>query len=101
MIYALTCGRHQQPIHEKQLSKNLQRLKYKQRKSKLREGGDAARNKMSLEHKIPNVAELMENYLDRFINLSVNDCGYGGTTKELIIKWVHLLFLNAHTEDSK
>ena len=72
MIYALTCGRHQQPIHEKQLSKNLQRLKYKQRKSKLREGGDAARNKMSLELKISTVAELTESTLDIFITLAKN-----------------------------
>ena len=58
MIYALTCGFHQKSVSAKQLSKNRQRLKYKQLKCKLCEGGDSDLNKMSLEHKIPTVSEL-------------------------------------------
>ena len=69
MLYALTCGRHQQPVHSKQIYKKLQRLKYNQQKRKLREGGDAALNKMILEHKVPTVADLMEIPLDIFIAL--------------------------------
>ena len=46
-------------------------------------------DKMSSEHKIPTVAELMKSLLDKFINLDANDCVYEGTTKELILNWVH------------
>ena len=55
---------------------------------------------MILEHKILTVADLMENFLARFINLAVNDCGYEGTVKEFIVNWVHPLFLKARAEDS-
>ena len=96
MLYALTCGRHQQPVHEKNLSKLFQRLKYKQHKRKLHEGGDAALNKMSLEHKIPTVSDLTEITLARFITLSANYCGYKVTYKELIVNWVHPFFLKDH-----
>ena len=101
MIYALTYSRHQQPVHAKQIYKNHQRLKYKQWKRKLLEGGYAALNKMSLENKIPTVANLMEITLARFITLAANGCGYQGTTKEFIVNWVHSLFLKAHFEASK
>ena len=70
-------------------------------KCKLREGGDAALNKMSLEHKISTVADFMEIPLAIFINLDENYCGCEGTTNELIFKWVHPLFLKSHTEASK
>ena len=55
---------------------------YKQWKRKIREGVDNALNKMSLEHKIPTVSDLMESPLGRFIILAANDYGYEGTTKE-------------------
>ena len=95
MIYVFPCGRHQQPVHKKQLSKNHQRLKYKQCKRKIREGGDADLNKISLEHKIPNVDKLMEIPLDRFITLAENYCVCKGTNKELVVNWVDPLFLNS------
>ena len=43
----------------------------------------------------------MESPLDIFITLAVNDCGYEGTTKELVVNWVHPIFLKAHIESSK
>ena len=95
MPFKLTCGRHQKHVHEKQLSNFFQRLKYKKYKRKLCEGGDAARNKMSLELKISTVAELTESTLDIFITLAKNYCGYDGTTEDLIVKWVHPLFMKA------
>ena len=70
MLYALNCGRQQQPVPAKQLSKKCQRLKYKRRKRKLHERGNSALNKMSLEHKMPTIAELMESTLVRFITLA-------------------------------
>ena len=81
MIYVFPCGRHQQPVHKKQLSKNHQRLKYKQCKRKIREGGDSTLNKMSVEHKIPTVYDLMEILLARFITLAANYYGCEVTTK--------------------
>ena len=56
---------------------------------------------MSLEHKIPTVAYLMETHLAIFINLDENYCGYEGITKELIVNWVYPLFPKAHYEASK
>ena len=43
----------------------------------------------------------MEIPLARFITLAANDCGYEGTTNELIVKWVHPLFLMDHAEANK
>ena len=101
MLYALTCGHHQQHINAKQLYKNNQRLKYKQRKRKIREGGDSVLNKMSLEHKIPTVASLMKSPLDKYITLAKNYCVYEGTKNAFIVNWVHPLFLKARAEASK
>ena len=56
---------------------------------------------MSLEYKIPTVADLTEIPLDEFITLAENYCGYEGTTRELIFNGVHPLFLKAHAESSK
>ena len=81
MIYAFTCGCHQQPFHIKNLSKNHQRLNYKKWKRKLREGEDSDLNKIILENKIPTVDDLMESPLAIFITIVANDCGYEGTTK--------------------
>ena len=77
MIYALTCGYHQQPVQSKQVSKKRQMIKYKQCKRKLCERGDSALNEMNIEHKIPTVYDLMENTLDIFITLALNDYGRG------------------------
>ena len=101
MLHALTCGCRQQPINAKNISKKLQNSRYKQRKHKLREGGDYDLNKISLEHKIPTVADLMELPLDIFITPSANGCGYEDKTKELLFNWVHPLFLKSHAESSK
>ena len=101
MIYALTCGHHQQPVYSKQISKKSQKLNYKQRKGRICEGVDAALNKISFEHKNSTVADLMESPYTRFITLAANYCGYEGTTKELIVNWVHPLFLKDNAEASK
>jgi hypothetical protein len=33
--------------------------------------------------------------------LAANDCGYDGTAKELVVSYVHPLFLQAHSAASK
>ena len=77
-----------------------QRLKYKQQKRKLCEGEYSALNKISLEHRFTTVADLMEIPLAIFITFAANNCGYEGTTKQLIVNWVHTLFLKARAEAS-
>ena len=89
-------GHHQQHVHEKQLSQNHQRLKDKKWRRKIREGGYSALNKMSLEPKIPTLANLMESPLDKFITLAANYCVHEDTTNEFIINWIHPLFLKAY-----
>ena len=50
---------------------------------------------------MPTVSDLVEIPLAIFITPATNYCGYESTTKELIVKWFHLLFLNSHDEASK
>ena len=97
----MNCIYHQQHVHTKQIFKNHQRLKYKKWKHKLREGGDSALNKMSLENTIPTVYDLIESTLAIFITLVANDCGYEGKTKELIFNLFHPLLFLHHSQASK
>ena len=50
---------------------------------------------------MPTVSDLVEIPLAIFITPATNYCGYESTTKELIVKWFHLLFLKSHDEASK
>ena len=114
--YALTCGKHDPPPRAKQLSKKRKRLNYIQYKRHLRDEGDAKLLSMkevgescptvSSEYETswkscPTVAELMDSPLSKFITLAANDCGYSGTTEELIVNYVHPLFLSAKSAASK
>ena len=58
---------------------------------------------LTLTDGIPTVAELMDSPLAKYITLAANDCGYGGTAEELIVSYVHPLFLKlkAHSAVSK
>ena len=56
---------------------------------------------MRLENKIQTVADWMESPLAVFISIAANYCGYEVTTNQLIINWVHPLFLNDHFESRK
>ena len=48
-----------------------------------------------------SVNELLKSSPDPFIQLAAHDCGYAGSTKELICNWVHPLFLKAEAAASK
>ncbi len=50
---------------------------------------------------ISTVAELMDSPLAKYITLAANDCGCSGTAEELIVNYVHPLFLKAHSAASK
>ena len=71
--------------------------------AKRREIGDSMLNAMHFgtESKDITVDELMNSHLAKFIELAANDCGYAGSTKELICNWVHPLFLKAKSAASK
>jgi len=56
---------------------------------------------MSLVDQCPTVAELMASPLARYITLAANDCGYSGTAEELIVDYVHPLFLKAKSSASR
>jgi hypothetical protein len=66
-----------------------------------RRSGDTALMSLMLEKTIPTVADLLASPLAKYITLAVNDCGYSGTAKELIVSYVHPLFLKAHSAASK
>ena len=56
---------------------------------------------LTLDKTIPTVADLLASPLARYITLAPNDCGYSGTAEELIVSYVHPLFLKAHSAASK
>ena len=56
---------------------------------------------MTLTDKIPTVADPMNSPLAKYITLAANDCGYSGTAEELIVSYIHPLFLKAHSAASK
>ena len=56
---------------------------------------------MQMDDDTTTVDALLKSPLARFIKLAANDCGYSGSTKELIVNWIHPLFLAAKTAASK
>ena len=56
---------------------------------------------LSMNDGIPTVAELMDSPLAQYITLAANDCGYSGTAEEIIVSYIHPLFLKAHSAASK
>ena len=42
----------------------------------------------------------MDISLAKYINIAANRCGYGGTAEELIINYIHPLFLKAKSDAS-
>ncbi len=56
---------------------------------------------LMLDKTILTVANLLESQLAKYITLAANYCGYSGTAKELIVSYVHPLFLKAHSATSK
>jgi hypothetical protein len=95
-MFALTFGHHDIPPMAQRMSKKRQRLNYKQYCMSYRRSGDMALMSLTLDKTIPTVADLLASPLAQYITLAANDCGYSGTTEELIVSYVHPLFLKAH-----
>ena len=105
-IFTLTVGKKTIPPMAMKLSRKRQRLNYKQYRCELRDDGDASLSMMALSDgsegdDIPTVAVLLESPLAKYITLAANDCGYSGTAEELIVSYVHPLFLKAHSAASR
>ena len=105
-IFTLTVGKKSIPPMAMKLSRKKQRLNYKQHRRGLRDDADASLSMMAFSDGsdgdgIPTVAELLESPLAKYITLAANDCGYSGTAEELIVSYVHPLFLKAHSSASR
>ncbi len=100
-VFTLTLGSRQIPPRALILSKKMKGIKFKQYRCRLKENGDLLLSVLSMTDGIPTVVELMDSPLAKYITLAANDCGYSGTAKELIVTYVHPLFLKAHSAASK
>ena len=58
-------------------------------------------NTIELRQDVPTVEELLNSPLSHIISFAANSCGYSGMTQELIVNWVHPLFLKTKAEASK
>jgi hypothetical protein len=56
---------------------------------------------MSNEDSLPFIFDLIDSLLSNYITLEANDCRYDRTAEELIVSYVHPLFLRAHFAASK
>ena len=48
---------------------------------------------MYLADSIPNIEELLDSPISNFITLAANNCGFDVTTEDLIVNYLHPLFL--------
>ncbi len=56
---------------------------------------------MSLEDILPLISDLINSPQSKYLTLAANNCRYNGTAEELIVQYVHPLFLRAHSAASK
>jgi hypothetical protein len=100
-IFALTFGTRQIPLCAQTMSRKKKKLKYKQYQRSLQSSGDWALQLMSIEDSLPSISDLINSLLSKYITLAANDCRYDGTAEDLIVSYVHPLFLQAHSAASK
>ena len=79
------------PMYQKMLKKRIC-LNYKQYKRSLQGIGEILLQTMIVGEQHPTFADLMDSPLAKYISLVTNYHGYGGTTEELIINYVHPFF---------
>ncbi len=92
-VFTLTLGTRQIPPRALILSKKKKGLKFKQYHRRLKENCDFSLSMLSMTDGIPTVAELMDSPPAKYITLAANDCGYSVTAEELIVTYIHPLFL--------
>ena len=76
------------------MSKILMRFNYKKYKQHLLDTGGVTLRNITVEEHCFTVAEILASPIDKYINISVNNCGYCATEEDLIFNYVHPLFLN-------
>ena len=50
---------------------------------------------------LPSIDDIMKCPLSKFIHFAANDCSYRGTWRNLVVNWIHPLFLKAKSAASK
>ncbi len=100
-MFALTFSHHDIPPMAQRMSNKQQRLNYKQYCMSYRRSGDMALMSLTLDKTISTVADLLASPLAQYITLAANDCGYSGTAEELIVSYVHPLFLRLIQQQTK
>jgi len=100
-MFARTFGQQEIPPMAQKMYKKQQHLNYKQYRCSIKRSGDMTLMSLTLDKTIPTVADLLASPLAKYITLAANDCGYSGKAKELIVTYVHPLFLKAHSAASK
>ena len=66
----------------------------------IREKGDQMLNAMQMDDFIA-IVEVLNSPLDKFITFDENFCGYSGYAHDLMVNWVHPLFLKAKVDAIK
>ena len=56
---------------------------------------------MQLVYSILTIAKLLDSPIYNFVALAENDCSCEGTTEDLIVNYLHLLFLKSKVAASK
>ena len=99
LYYASLCAKP--PPRACRLSRK--KLKRRQKMKHRREEGDRMLSAMHFDddEKPLTVDAILSSPISKFIHLAANNCGYNGSTKELICKWVHPFFLKAKSAASK
>ncbi len=100
-MFALMLESKQIPPYANTMSKKMKALKYRQHQRSLQSRGDWALQLLLIEDSLPSISDLINSPLPKYITLAANDCGYDGTAEELIVQYVHPLFLRAHSAASK
>ena len=49
----------------------------------------------------PAIGEVLNSPLDKFITFAEYDCGYSGYAHDLMVNWIHILFLKTRSKDNK
>ena len=63
------------------------------------EVGDAWLTSMTTDD-LPDIHAIMASPLSRFITFAANDCGCSGSAKDLMVNWIHPMFLKARASAS-
>jgi hypothetical protein len=67
----------------------------------MKRSGDMTLMSLTIDNTLPAITDLLASSFAKYITLTSNDCGYSGLVTELIVSYVHPLFLKAHSAATK